>query len=203
MNWIKRNWLPLLAVVLSVMALVRCEPFTFKETNLEWIIGISIAVISLGIVIVLGYQIYNAATLDKRMRDMFDKKTEEVRESLGISNARAIAAVLYQAESASLKLNIALKDHKSTINTLRAKLEYAISLNEEERLNEIARLIVDTRGIIIRNSEKYEYSLDNYFLELAQSVLTRLSASDVQVPRLYELINQILSRKSNEPQPKQ
>lgn len=75
---------------------------------------------------------------------MFDKKTEEVRESLGISNARAIAAALYQAESASLKLNIALKDHKSTINTLRAKLEYAISLNEEERLNEIARLIVDT-----------------------------------------------------------
>lgn len=203
-KWFKKNWnvcLSVLAIIFSIYAAYRTEPVNLSDSWLTWAIGISVSLISVGIVIVLGYQIYNSATLDKRMREMFDKKTEEVRESLGISNARAIAAVLYQAESASLKLNLAIKDYKSAIKTLQARLEYAISLNEEERLSEIAELIVNTRTIMIRNSEKYEYSLDNSFLELAQVVLTRLSASDVQVPRLYEMISQIKSEKPNKDQP--
>lgn len=69
MNWIKRNWLSLLAVVLSVTALVRCEPFELKDSALEWIIGLSVALIGIGITVLIGVQIYNAMSIDKLIRN--------------------------------------------------------------------------------------------------------------------------------------
>lgn len=193
-NWIKSYWsncLSITAIICSVVALVRCETITFTDSCLIWAIGISVTLTSIGVVAILGYQIYNSVTLDKKMNKMFDKKTEDVRENLAASNARAIAAVLYQAEGVNLKLNVALKDYKSAIRTLQARLEYAISLSEKDRLSEIAGLIVNTRTVIIRNNGTYEHSLDNSFLELAQDVLTHLSASDEQVPRLYKMMGEI------------
>lgn len=193
-NWIKSYWsncLSITAIICSVIALVRCEPITFTDSYLTWVIGISVALISIGVVIILGYQIYNSVTLDKKMNEMFDKKTEDVRENLAASNARAIAAVLYQAEGVNLKLNVALKDYESAIRTLRARLEYAISLNQKDRLSEIAGLIVNTRTVIIRNNGICDNSLDNSFLKLAQCVLNHLSASDEQVPRLYKMMGEI------------
>ena len=65
-----------------------------------------------------------------------------------------------------------------------------------EKLSDIAKLIVNSWELIDRE-KSHDKQLEPSFLELSQVVLTRLSASDVQVPRLFEMINQIQSEKSN------
>ena len=65
-----------------------------------------------------------------------------------------------------------------------------------EKLSDIAKLIVNSWELIDRE-KSHDKQLERSFLELSQVVLTRLSASDVQVPRLFEMINQIQSEKSN------
>ena len=111
------NWLSIAAIICSVTALIRCEPFAFTDSCLSWVIGISIALTSIGVVIVLGYQIYNSATLDKRMKEMFDERTNKVKEDLSISAARASAATLYQATGIGIKVDYATKDFSGMIRT--------------------------------------------------------------------------------------
>ena len=70
------------AIICSVTALIRCEPITFTDSWLSWAIGISVTLTSIGVVVILGYQIYNSVTLDKRMKEMFDERTNKVKEDL-------------------------------------------------------------------------------------------------------------------------
>ena len=193
-NWIKSYW----NNCLSIAAII-CEPFAFTDSCLSWVIGISIALTSIGVVIVLGYQIYNSATLDKRMKEMFDERTNKVKEDLSISAARASAATLYQATGIGIKVDYATKDFSGMIRTLKTMLEYAINLNDAETLSDIARLIVNSWELINRE-KSHDKRVDSTLLGIALEVLPRLSASDVQVPRLFEMINQIQSEKSNTPQ---
>ena len=193
------NWLSIAAIICSGTALIRCEPFAFTDSCLSWVIGISIALTSIGVVIVLGYQIYNSATLDKRMKEMFDERTNKVKEDLSISAARASAATLYQATGIGIKVDYATKDFSGMIRTLKTMLEYAINLNDTETLSDIARLIVNSWELINRE-KSHDKRVDSTLLGIALEVLPRLSASDVQVPRLFEMINQIQSEKSNTPQ---
>lgn len=193
------NCLSIAAIICSVISLIRCEPFAFTDSCLSWVIGISIALTSIGVVIILGYQIYNSATLDKRMKEMFDERTNKVKEDLSISAARASAATLYQATGIGIKVDYVTKDFSGMIRTLKTMLEYAINLNDAETLSDIARLIVNSWELINRE-KSHDKRVDSTLLGIALEVLPRLSASDVQVPRLFEMINQIQSEKSNTPQ---
>ena len=83
---------------------------------------------------------------------MFDKKTEGVRESLSISNARAITAVLYQAEGINLKLAMGTNDYISVSKTLSQMVECAMLLNENDRISDIAKLIANSKLIIDNRS---------------------------------------------------
>ena len=199
-NWFKSYWsacLSIIAVVISIAALFRTEPLTLSDSFLEWAITICIALISIGVVMVLGYQIYNSTTLDKRMNDMFDKKTEGVRESLSISNARAITAVLYQAEGINLKLAMGTNDYISVSKTLSQMVECAMLLNENDRISDIAKLIANSKLIIDNRGVKID-SLNESFLKLSQVVLTRLPASDVHALQLLHLVQELEASADND-----
>ncbi|KAB4459611.1 hypothetical protein GAN98_19585 [Bacteroides thetaiotaomicron] len=133
------------------------------------------------------------------MKEMFDERTNKVKEDLSISAARASAATLYQATGIGIKVDYATKDFSGMIRTLKTMLEYAINLNDAETLSDIARLIVNSWELINRE-KSHDKRVDSTLLGIALEVLPRLSASDVQVPRLFEMINQIQSDKSNTPQ---
>lgn len=198
-TWIKKNWntcLSIIAILLSIYAVFRTEPVTLSDSWLAWAIGISVTMISIGVVIVLGYQIYNSTTLDKRMKEMFDERTNKVKEDLSISFVRSSTATLYQATGVGIKVDYAIKNYPGMIGTLNTMLGYAVSLNEAETLSDIAKLIFNSWELATRD-KSYDKQLDQSFLVLAKAVLTRLSASDVQVPRLYEMIDQIQSGQSN------
>lgn len=77
-------------------------------------------------------------------------------------------------------------------------LHYATSLNENDTLSDIARLIVVSKrkmfdlGITVQDYEK----VCNSFQELAQTVLTRLSASDPHVPLLLRMVDEIQNNRA-------
>lgn len=96
MNWIKRNWLSLLAVVLSVAALVRCEPFELKDSALEWIIGLSVALIGIGVTVLIGVQIYNAMSIDKLIRNSIQEENKKLDSKLRyVSNESKVQLMSY------------------------------------------------------------------------------------------------------------
>ena len=202
---IKKDRLSIIAIILSIGSIIyahfRVETLTLSDSWLAWAIGVSVTIMSIGVVIVLGYQIYNSATLDKRMKEMFDERTNKVKEDLSISAAKASVATLYQATGIGLKVDYATKDFSSMIRTLNTMSEYAISLNEEETLSDIARLIVNCWEFVDRG-KPHDKHMDNSFLKLALGIQSRISASDIQAPRLLYMIHEIQSDKPNASQPK-
>lgn len=187
MNWIKKNALSIIAIILSVTAVLRADPFTFSESSLSWLLGIAVTVVSVGMVAILGYQIYNASTLEERYRKAFDKRIKEAEEKLSASGVQSATALLYQAEGINLKLAIGTGDYISATKTLTKMTEHAMLLNEGDRISDIARLIVNTQLIIDSKGVKSS-SLDDFFLALARTVLARLPASDVQARRLLLIV---------------
>lgn len=193
MNWIKQNWLSLLAVVLSVTALVRCEPFTFNETNFEWIIATSVAIISVGLVAVMGFQFYNAFSLDKRMRDMFDEKTKEVRDDIASSAIKSDAGVLYQVNGLKLKFYFATKNYNDMLGTLKCMTDDAVTMNKQELLSDTAKIVINTHKLIERDAPKFlqESSVLDQILTVSLAVQNSLLSSDVYARPLMSLIDSL------------
>lgn len=186
-SWIKKNALSVIALILSGTAVLRVDPFVFSESSLSWLLGIAVTVVSVGMVAILGYQIYNASTLEEKYKKAFDERIKEAEEKLSISGVRSTAAVLYQAEGINLKLAIGTKDYISATKTLAKMTEYAMLLNENDRISDIARLIVNTQFIIDGRGIKSN-NLDDFFLALARTVLARLPASDANVLQLLSFV---------------
>lgn len=186
-NWLKKNGLSVIAVILSGVAVLRPAPFVLSDSSLSWLLGLAITIVSVGIVAILGYQIYNASSLEDRYKKAFDTRIKEAEEKLSISGVRSTTAVLYQAEGINLKLSIGINDYISATKTLSKMAEYAILLNESDRISDVAKLVVNTKFIIDQRGVKSS-NLDNFFSVLSQNVLTHLSASDVHAPHLWKIV---------------
>ena len=82
MKWIKNNWISIVAIALSIVAVIRCEPFVLGESSLNWLIGICITIVGLGVATLLGTQIYNALTIDERIKERLELAKEELNKNI-------------------------------------------------------------------------------------------------------------------------
>lgn len=77
-DWLKSNWLSVFAIILSVVALCRCEPFVFTESALNWVLGIVVAIIGIAVSVALVTQIWTAF----RISPMIDEKVKDLKEDI-------------------------------------------------------------------------------------------------------------------------
>lgn len=142
-------------------------------------------------VVVLGYQIYNATTLDKRIREMFDEKTKEVRDDIAISAAKSDAGVLYQVNSLNVKFHLAIKDFNGMIKSLHELSNNAVTMNNQEYISYAAKLIVNSYTLIQRDQPTFleQTEVRNLLLNSAKAVQIPLSSADDYAPNLSVLIN--------------
>lgn len=97
MNWIKKNLFSIAAVVISIIALIRVEPFVLGDDSIQWIITICISILTLAITIALGSQIWSAMTIEKRIKNSVEKAKEDVRKEIDfeISDCRAMSLAVF------------------------------------------------------------------------------------------------------------
>lgn len=213
-NRIKPYWsncLSIVAIICSIVAI--CVSLPSNQVLGFDYFGAITGILSFLVTLLIGWQIYNAVTIEQKIRDevkqvsdtlkteirqasdTLNQSIDKTREDLSIAGARSMTATLYKTENTYLNVCLLVGDYKQTIRTLKIMLEYAIALNEPDGLNEIAAIIVDSKYKLcnkVFSQSDYEI-IYNSFLKLSQSVLTHLSASDEQVRRLYQMINEIQS----------
>lgn len=79
MNWIKKNWLSLIAIVLSITAWFKFERIAITSQSIEWCFPIGIAIISIGVTVILGVQIWNALSIDRRIKNEVKSAKSEIK----------------------------------------------------------------------------------------------------------------------------
>lgn len=205
-NWIKLwcgNCLSIIAIGLSIVAICVSLPTT-KPLSVDYM-GVLIGILSLLVTILVGWQIWSALSIDKKIKEKTEeihfslsKAIEKAKEDLSIAGARATAATLYKAENINLNLNLLVG--KSELNEIMATLnimsEYATALKDLETLSHFAKILVDTKPKIdlMELMEEDYGKVCSFFLELSQNILTLLPASDAQVPHLLSLINNLKNK---------
>ena len=200
-NWIKSYWnscLSITAIICSVVAI--CVSLPTKETLGIDYIGVIVGILSLLVTMLLGWQIWNTIAIEKKIKEevnqastLLKQDINKFREDLSISGVRSMTATLYQAESTNLNLSILANDYKGVIRALNILLEYSIALNDPETLSHTAKSIIGAK------EETYKFLFEpadfeiicNSFLKLSHNVLAHLSASDEQVPQLYQMMDKI------------
>lgn len=81
-EWLKRNWLSVVAIILSIVALCRCEPFVFTESALNWVLGLVVAIMGIAVSVALVTQIWTAV----KISPMIDDKIKELKEEMLLSS---------------------------------------------------------------------------------------------------------------------
>jgi hypothetical protein len=211
-NWAKSYWsncLSIVAIVCSIVAICISLP-TNKSLGIDYI-GVIVGILSFLVTMLMGWQIYNAVTIEQKIKDEVNrisdslkdeinqandklkKSIESTREDLSISGVRSMTATLYKIENTYLNVCLLAGDYRKAINTLKIMVEYAIALNEYDRLREIVKTIIDSKQEIckrILEPKDYEIIYSS-FLELSQSGLTHLVASDDYARQLYVMMEEI------------
>lgn len=72
-----------LAILISMVALFRCEPFIFTESWLNWSLGIIVGVVGIAVSVALVVQIWTAVQIDKIIDKRIDNLKKTLNEAFG------------------------------------------------------------------------------------------------------------------------
>lgn len=208
------SYTSIIAICCSSFVIITQNPST-DGLKMDYI-GVIVGILSLLVTIILGWQIWSVFAINKKIDDkvediskqMYDKieklnqaltdNINKTQDNLRISGAISTTATLYKAESISLNVCLLAgkQNYRMATNILSQLLEYAIALNDPKTLSDAAKLIVDSKAKMDEDGimdQDYE-TICNSFLTLSRNALTHLPASDVQVPRLYQMASMIRTK---------
>lgn len=125
MNWIKKNWLSLIAIMLSITAWFKFERIAITSHSIEWCFPIGIAIISLGVTVVLGVQIWNALSIDRRVKSEVKLAKSEIDESFADQQDRMLYFMSIINEVSQARMDIIEKDYDEALFNYLCAIEAA------------------------------------------------------------------------------
>lgn len=196
-NWIKSYWsncLSIAAIICSVVAICVSLP-SAPELGIDYI-GVIVGILSLLVTMLIGWQIYNVITIDKKIRDEVNKtKSSFIKEIEVIKDSSYIALQKLQFKTELINLNSYMSkgNFGQAIESLKSLLDSAIIINETDFFRETAQVISNTKKELndIYSFPDHRRKLDDIFIEIVQSILAHLSGNDTETPNLINILKEI------------
>lgn len=164
---------------------------SFSENALTWTIGVLLSFMGIATTTILGVQIYNSLTLDKRIKDAAHRIVEQNAEELKKSEIKASLSCFYRIEVVALKLNIAIMDFDSSLKNLKSMVEYAIFLQEPETLNDSVTMLINSYAVINKNNREFACENVGKYLHIAKSLLCYIQAESEVASSLHAFIYEL------------
>lgn len=196
-NWIKSYWsncLSIAAIICSVVAICVSLP-SAPNLGMDYI-GVIIGILSLLVTMLIGWQIYNVITIDKKIRDEVNKaKGSFVKEIEVIKDSSYIALQKLQFKTERVNVNSYMSNNHwdQAVESIRSLLDSAIAINEVNLLRETAMVLINTKERInnILSFPGQRDKIDSVYIGIVQDVLAHLSANDTVVPYLIDVLQDI------------
>ncbi len=160
-------------------------------TGLTWVIGIFSTVMGACVTAVLGFQIYNSLTLDKRIEKASQKIIQKNTEELKKSEIKTHIACFYRVEGIAFKLNIWKNDFTSAMESLNLMVDYAITLQDPPTLDDAARMVINSYTIIEKYNKEFAHNHIKLYLDLAKKVSHHLERGSTYEADLDNFIYQL------------
>ena len=159
-------------------------------------IGVIIGILSLLVTMLIGWQIYNVITIDKKISDEVNKaKSSFIKEIEVIKDSSYIALQKLQFKTELINLNSYMSkgNFGQAIESLKSLLDSAIIINETDFFRETAQVISNTKKELnnIYSFPDHRKELDDIFIKIVQSILAHLSGNDTETPNLTNILKEI------------
>lgn len=182
------------AIICSVVAICVSLP-SVPELGIDYI-GVIVGILSLLVTMLIGWQIYNVITIDKKIRDEVNKaKSSFIKEIEVIKDSSYIALQKLQFKTELINLNSYMSkgNFGQAIESLKSLLDSAIIINETDFFRETAQVISNTKKELndIYSFPDHRRKLDDIFIEIVQSILAHLSGNDTETPNLINILKEI------------
>ena len=182
------------AIICSVVAICVSLP-SVPELGIDYI-GVIVGILSLLVTMLIGWQIYNVITIDKKIRDEVNKaKSSFIKEIEVIKDSSYIALQKLQFKTELINLNSYMSkgNFGQAIESLKSLLDSAIIINETDFFRETAQVISNTKKELndIYSFPDHRRILDDIFIEIVQSILAHLSGNDTETPNLINILKEI------------
>lgn len=169
--------LSIISIALSICSLIRIEPFVF--TN-DAILGASLAVISICTAVIVAYQIYNNATVEKRLKQMIGEEYRKISEEEKLKQKQITENELF-----FFKFTLVF----SLSHSLKPESIYPIAVNALIDCNDNTKIQTETLCGILKSIHQKINVDNNPALEVYKKkeieVLKRLTQSS---DKAYELL---------------
>lgn len=132
-------WLSVISITLSICSLIKIKPFVF--TN-DAILGASLAVISICTAVIVAYQIYNNATVEKRLKHMIGEEYRKISEEEKLKQKQIVANDLF-----FFKLTLVT----GMVHTQKNTSVYPIAVNALNDCNDSTQIQTDTLCTILES----------------------------------------------------
>ena len=202
-NRIKSYWsncLSIAAIICSVVAICVSLP-SAPELGIDYI-GVIVGILSLLVTMLIGWQIWNAMTIEKKISDEVKKVKDSISkeiENMRNNNFNALQKLLFKATITDINLYASKGDYNQVIESLKLLLCYANSINEVDFYKNAATVVAwakyEIDGIVLSHSDDRDI-INSTFDGFVRKVLIQLPASDEVVKTLFTILDEI--RVSNE-----
>lgn len=190
MNWIKKNWLPLIAIVLSVTAWFQYESIVVADSSLVWLIGITTALLSVAITVIIAFQVYNSIIAESKIKRIISDQIEQSEKDINKKseeNRQEFLALLYIAQS---QRSFIEKEYETTLDILMRALVHAKECTSKIAYNttiEALRLLIQAIS-----KECKEFSVEMPAQLWYKDVTTKIN--DKSITEVERFINELKTR---------
>lgn len=202
-NWIKSYWsncLSITAIICSLVAICVSLP-SAPELGIDYI-GVIVGILSLLVTMLIGWQIYNAIIIEKKIKDevkliekSFQKEIQAIKDESEISAKK----ILYKAEYIDLKFQLSKHNPTGIAKCLRAMIENAIHINDPKLFSNVAEMVLLSKETINNMTITHpikQIEVNDEFLNISLNILNLLPASNHLTPALLKMVND--TKKHNE-----
>lgn len=167
-KWTKKNWLPLIAIILSVVTTcvvsVRIEPINFNNGSM---VSFTVGLIGVCATIMVGIQIYSIIYSEEKIKRKIEEEGRRIKYKFESDMIRS----LFRTEIVVANLLIADKNWDEFVGEIVLLTEYVMYLKDEQRANDLSKMILKTDdryqfyNILSSDSKK---KLENQILQLCK-----------------------------------
>lgn len=188
-HWIKSYWgncLSIVAIICSIVAICISLPST-SELGIDYI-GVIVGILSLLVTILIGWQIYNAITIEKKIKDETESLKKEISDYLENDNGTRDSLSMYVLGLTHARIALIEHDYEDAFACFINALDSVSKIDENEGCIEEA-----LRGVHSMTKEAVEKNIP-IPINVDQKEEYIETLRQVKDKRAIEVINYIYSR---------
>lgn len=179
-----------IAIILSITALCRCQPFVFTESWLIWAVGVSTSILSIAIASAIAIQVYNSVVSESRLKRIINDKVTENENHLNSIIEDVRKEFLSLLDLMQSKNFLIEKQYESTLDLLICSLVRSKDCSYKTAYNTAIQAL---NGLIkIIEVEKINFSIEKQKQLWYKKEIAKIN--DKQIVEIEKFIKKVETR---------